>query len=101
MMVIVLENAPPRLRGRLNLWLTEIRAGTYVGSYGRRVRERLWADVTAMIGGGNAAIAWSAPNGSGFAFDSIGPDRREMIDIDGFALVRFEAKPGETREAAP
>lgn len=92
MMVIVIENAPPRLRGRLTLWLAEIRAGTYIGSYGRRVRERLWADVTAMIGTGSAVIAWSAPTESGFAFDSIGPDRREMIDIDGFALVRFAAK---------
>ena len=26
MMVVVLENAPPRLRGRLSLWLAEVRA---------------------------------------------------------------------------
>jgi len=31
MLVIVLENAPPRLRGRLAIWLLEIRAGVYVG----------------------------------------------------------------------
>ena len=31
MMVIVVENAPPRLRGRLAVWLLEIRAGVYVG----------------------------------------------------------------------
>ena len=30
MMVIVVENAPPRLRGRLAVWLLEIRAGVYV-----------------------------------------------------------------------
>ena len=39
MMVVVLENAPPRLRGRLAVWLLELRAGVYVGTYGRRVRE--------------------------------------------------------------
>jgi CRISPR-associated protein Cas2 len=27
MLVIVLENAPPRLRGRLAVWLLEVRAG--------------------------------------------------------------------------
>jgi CRISPR-associated endoribonuclease Cas2 subtype I-E len=27
MLVIVVENAPPRLRGRLALWLLEVRAG--------------------------------------------------------------------------
>ena len=31
MMVIVLTNAPPRLRGRLAAWLLEVRAGVFVG----------------------------------------------------------------------
>jgi len=89
-MVIVLENAPARLRGRLNIWLAEVRAGTYVGSYGRRVRERLWSDVKALIGDGSAVMAWSAPTESGFAFESIGRDRRECVLVDGFALVKFK-----------
>lgn len=42
MLVIVLENAPPRLRGRLAIWLLEIRAGVYVGNYSRRLREHIW-----------------------------------------------------------
>ena len=93
MMIIVCENAPALLRGRLTLWLAEIRAGTFVGHYGRRQRERLWADVKAMIGGGNAVIAWSAPTESGFAFETTGDDRRAMSLVDGFALVTF--KPSE------
>ena len=32
MLVIVVSNAPPRLRGRLAVWLLEIRAGVYVGA---------------------------------------------------------------------
>ena len=90
MMVIVCENAPARLRGRLSLWLTEIRAGTFVGSYGRRQRERLWEETKALIGRGNAVIAWRAPTDSGFLFDSVGDDRRECVTIDGFALVRVQ-----------
>jgi CRISPR-associated protein Cas2 len=39
MLVIVVENVPPRLRGRLAVWLLEIRAGVYVGTYSRKVRE--------------------------------------------------------------
>ena len=31
MMVIVVNNVPPRLRGRLAVWLLDIRAGVYVG----------------------------------------------------------------------
>lgn len=90
MMVIVVENAPPRLRGRLALWLAEIRAGVYVGVFGARVRERIWEEVRMLIGDGNAVIAWSAPTDSGFAFDAIGANRREPADVDGLTLVRFK-----------
>jgi CRISPR-associated protein Cas2 len=89
MMVIVVENAPPRLRGRLALWLAEIRAGVYVGAYTTRTRERIWNETCYLIGDGSACIAWAAPTDSGFAFASIGPNRREPIDFDGLTLVRF------------
>jgi CRISPR-associated protein Cas2 len=93
MMVIVVENAPPRLRGRLSLWLAEVRAGVYIGVYGRRVRERIWEETRIMIGDGNAVIAWSAPTDSGFAFECIGANRREPADFDGLTLVRFKPTP--------
>lgn len=93
MMVIVVENAPPRLRGRLSLWLAEIRAGTYVGVYSARVRDRIWQETCAMIGEGSACVVWSAPTDSGFEFLAIGPNRREPADFDGLTLVRF--KPAE------
>lgn len=95
MLVIVIENAPPRLRGRLALWLAEIRAGVYVGVYTARTRERIWGEVLELIGDGSAAIAWSAPTDSGFAFETAGPNRRYPIDFDGLTLVQFRA-PGET-----
>lgn len=93
MMVIVVENAPPRLRGRLSLWFAEIRAGVYVGVYNRRVRERIWDEVKVMIGEGNAVIAWSAPTDSGFAFDAVGENRRMPVDFDGLTLVSFKPRP--------
>jgi CRISPR-associated protein Cas2 len=95
MMVIVVENAPPRLRGRLSLWFAEIRAGVYVGVYNRRIRERIWDEVKIMIGDGNAVIAWSAPTDSGFAFDAVGENRRTPADFDGLTLVSFKPKLGD------
>ena len=59
MLVIVVENAPPRLRGRLALWLLEVRAGVYLGKVSRRVREMVWDSVEKGIGEGNAVMAWS------------------------------------------
>ena len=89
MMVIVVENAPPRLRGRLAVWLLEIRAGVYVGRYSRRVRERIWKDVEELIGAGDAVMAWAAPNDQGYDFATVGHNRRTPVDFDGLQLVAF------------
>jgi CRISPR-associated protein Cas2 len=92
MMVIVVENAPPRLRGRLAVWLLEVRAGVYIGNYGRRVREMIWGQVCAYIEGGNAVIAWATPNDAGFHFDTCGINRRVPTDLDGLRLVKFASE---------
>jgi CRISPR-associated protein Cas2 len=89
MLVIVVENAPPRLRGRLAVWLLEVRAGVYIGTYGTRVRDMIWEQVCAYIENGNAVIAWAAPNDAGFEFDTCGVNRRLPVDFDGFRLVAF------------
>lgn len=107
MLVIVVENAPPRLRGRLSVWLLEVRAGVYIGDFGRRVREMIWNEILGAIGEGNAVIAWSAPNEPGFHFDTCGPNRRVPVDLDGLRLVSFHpeaalpAQPGPTRTQGP
>ncbi len=93
MMVIAVERAPPRLRGRLSLWLAEVRAGVYVGLYSKRVRERIWSEVVEMIDSGNAVIVWTAATDSGFAFEAIGENRREPADFDGLTLVKFKPPP--------
>lgn len=89
MMVIVVESAPPRLRGRLAAWLLEIRAGVYVGNYSVKVREMIWEQVEAGIEDGNAVIAWRALNESGFDFKTFGANRRIPKDVDGMKLVSF------------
>jgi CRISPR-associated protein Cas2 len=89
MLVIVVENAPPRLRGRLAVWLLEVRAGVYIGNYGRRVREMIWGQVLGYITDGNAVMAWSAPNDAGFEFETCGKNRRVPVDLDGLRLVAF------------
>lgn len=89
MLVIVLENAPPRLRGRLAIWLLEVRAGVYVGNYSRKVRENIWKQVEEGIEEGNAVIAWRTNNEAGFDFQTIGTNRRIPIEIDGAKLVSF------------
>jgi len=93
MLVIIVENAPPRLRGRLAVWLLEIRAGVYVGNLSRKVREMIWEQVEAGIEDGNAVMAWSANNESGFKFITLGENRRIPVDWDGLQLVSFLPPP--------
>jgi len=89
MLVIVTENAPPRLRGRLAVWLLEVRAGVYVGKYSAKVREMLWNQVEEGIEDGNAVIAWTASNESGFDILTLGENRRVPYELDGMKLVSF------------
>jgi CRISPR-associated protein Cas2 len=94
MLVIVLENAPPRLRGRLAVWLLEIRAGVYVGNYSVKVRDYIWSQVEAGIGEGNAVMAWRTNNEAGFDFVTLGTNRRVPVEIDGAKLVSFLPEQG-------
>ncbi len=89
MLVIVVENVPARLRGRLAVWLLEVRAGVYVGDPGRKIREMIWDNVKEGIGEGNAIMAWSTNTENGFAFDTLGANRRIPTDWDGIQLVSF------------
>ena len=89
MLVIVVENAPPRLRGRLAIWLLEIRAGVYVGKVSRRIREMIWGNIEKGIEDGNAVMAWSTNTESGFDFFTLGKNRRIPKEMDGIKLVSF------------
>ena len=89
MLVVVTENVPPRLRGKLAIWLLEIRAGVYVGDVSRRIREMIWEQVTALAEIGNVAMAWATNTESGFDFQTFGENRRVPIDYDGLRLVSF------------
>jgi len=89
MLVIVVESVPPRLRGRLAVWLLEIRAGVYVGKVSRRTREMLWLQVTEGAEEGNAVMVWSTNTEAGFDFATYGKNRRLPIEMDGVKLVSF------------
>ena len=94
MLAIVVENAPPRLRGRLAVWLLEVRAGVYVGQYSRRVREMIWDQIEKGIEEGNAVMVWSTNTESGFDFLTLGKNRRIPKEMDGVKLVSFLPEDG-------
>ena len=89
MLVIVAENVPPRLRGRLGVYLIEARTGVYVGDVSKRVREMLWEQVGFYCQDGNAIMMWSTNTESGFDFVTFGKNRRTPVEMDGIKLVSF------------
>lgn len=89
MMVVVVTNAPPRLRGRLAAWLVELRAGVYVGGYSARTREMIWEQVVSGLEMGDAVMVWKAPADQGYDFRTLGQNRRMPVDFDGLKLVSF------------
>ncbi len=95
MMVIVVNRAPPRLRGRLAAWCLEVRAGVFVGAYSARTRNRIWEQVLSGIDDGDAVMIWRAPTDQGFDFATAGRNRRMPEDVDGLKLVRFFPPTGE------
>lgn len=89
MLVIVVENVPLRLRGRLAVWLIEIRAGVYVGDLSAKVRDMIWSQIEDGLEEGNAVMAWSTNTESGFDFMTLGKNRRLPVELDGLKLVSF------------
>ena len=89
MITVVTEAVPDRLRGRLAVWLLEVRAGVYIGNVSRRTREMIWQQVNVLAEQGNVVMAWSTNNASGYEFITYGTNRREPVDVDGLRLVRF------------
>jgi CRISPR-associated protein Cas2 len=100
MLVIVTEAVPDRLRGFLSRLFLEVRAGVFLGDYSVKVRDMVTEVVRTECQGGNAVIAWSENNESGFDFDTFGASRRTPIILDGLKLVSFLPPPAVAEPAS-
>jgi CRISPR-associated protein Cas2 len=67
--------------------MLEVRAGVFVGSVSRRVRDGLWAELRQRRGLGALTLICRAPNEQGFAIQTAGDGSRELRDYDGLALL--------------
>lgn len=93
MVVMMLEKVPTSLRGELTRWMIEPRAGVFVGTVSSLVRDKLWERACGSAGQGSCVLVHSSDTEQGFAVRTFGEGRREIVDIEGLALVRLPAKP--------
>lgn len=87
MIIVVLTDCPPKLRGDLSKWLFEINTGVYVGQVSARVREELWSRICASVSQGQATMVYPAPGEQRMEF-RVHNTTWEVVDYDGVKLMR-------------
>jgi len=91
MVVMILENVQPSVRGELNRWLIEPRAGVFVGHVTAMVRDRLWDLCCKKLKEGEGGIVqmWNSNTEQRFRVRTFGETQRELVDYEGLQLVRL------------
>jgi len=87
--VIVVERVSAGLRGDLSRWMLQPQTGVFTGDITPMVRERLWRRVCTYRGAGACLMITAARNEQGLEIRQHGDRSRDLIDIEGFAAVRF------------
>jgi len=91
MVVYSVERAPQRIRGLLSRYCLEVRAGLFVGRIDARMRDQLWEKIeTWATKRLSAVMVWREPTEQGYAFRTLGRDRRMPVMVDGLWLVVIE-----------
>ena len=88
MVVMIFENVPSSLRGKLSRWMIEPRAGVFVGKLSALVRDELWKMCLETRSVGGMIQVWSAANEQGFDARLFGETARQLVDHEGLLLVR-------------
>jgi CRISPR-associated protein Cas2 len=90
MIIIVSECIVSKLKGKLRLYLFEIRPGVYIGNVSKKTREILWGYVKAFYKKGSVLMMWNTNSELGFEFISLGEDKYKSIEIDGLNFISFK-----------
>ncbi len=92
MVVIVIDNAPLKLRGELTKWLMEVKAGVFAGKISAMVRQRLWDKIEESDRLTGAVMLYSMNNEQGFEMQMCGDPTRKVVEINGLQLIAMEHK---------
>ncbi|AWB82413.1 type I-E CRISPR-associated endoribonuclease Cas2 [Corynebacterium yudongzhengii] len=86
-LVITATRIPDHLHGYVSRFLTEVDTGVFVGNVSRRVRDNLWKRCTQAMQDGRLTMINNDPTREqGFAVNTLGPNRRKIVDFDGLLL---------------
>lgn len=96
MTVVVTRDVEDRYRGFLSSVMLEIAPGVYTSPrLSKAARERVWAvlcDWHRNLGNGSIVMTWRDKEASGGqALAYLGQPVRQIVDVDGMAVVRRDA----------
>lgn len=100
MVVMTMSSCPPKLRGDLTKWLSEIHTGVYVGQMNAKVREKLWNRVCQNIQDGQAVMVYSSINEQHLEFRTHNTEWK-IRDFDGIKLMMRPKSPEQAKEVLP
>lgn len=88
MLVVVANNLPPAVRGRMKLWFVEPQPNVFVSgikdSVAQAVIDYLYRHCPARSG---VMIFRSLSKPPGYEIRTIGPTRKEMVELNGLQLI--------------
>ena len=87
MFVIYLENYPEQLRGKLKIYLYEIKPALYVGTTSTRIRDMIWDEMILTCHNVNALLLYPDNNEQGFSVKTFGETKRKVQNFDGLLSV--------------
>lgn len=88
MVVLIVESAPPSLRGELSKWMLEPKAGVFVGQVSAVVRDLLFEMACQQVETGGVTMIYTTNNEQGYAIRTFGDTSRRIEEWEGLYLVR-------------
>lgn len=97
MLIVLANDLPPAVRGRMKLWFIEPRANVFVSGVKDSVAETVVAYLYKHCPPESGLLmARSTAQPPGFELRCIGPPRKPMIEVTGLQLIVETLKPVKT-----
>lgn len=96
MLVIVVENAPPKLRGYLSSWALQVATGVYVANLPARIRDEIWGTIERWAARDTTAVLlWATTTSEqGLAARVHGRPKRTVREIEGLLVSTWLPSDG-------
>ena len=91
MLLLVIERAPPKLRGFCSSWALQVATGVYVANLPKSAREDIWAQIEAWATSDTRATMVWPDQGSeqGLECRTLGRPNRAVSRREGLLISRW------------